>query len=366
MRGHRVVRFLIIAFAAGAFIGLVSGLAFGGGNDSASTPRTTQPHSSNSGTGSSPSTTAAAASTGPMTADRARAIGSNEMGEVMVLMYHLLGPTAATYTRTPQDFRSDIALLKSEGYYPVTVRDLAAGNIDIPAGKSPVVLTFDDSSMGQYHILDDGSIDPDSAVGIMRQAVAAGGWADRATFFPLLDVNVADRILWGQPDQQKEKLKNLIQWGYEVGSHTVTHLDLKKATPQEAAKQLQESQATLDQMIGGGYKVTSLSVPFGDYPANDSLIASGQYQGKTYSYSAAVEVAGGPSVSPFSSKFSPLHITRITATGQALKNAIDNFKKHPLLRYISDGDPTTVSAPKDLPAELGTLSPSLGRPVIRY
>ncbi len=119
-------------------------------------------------------------------------------------------------------------------------------------------------------------------------------------------------------------------------------------------------------MIGGGYKVTSLSVPFGDYPANDSLIASGQYQGKTYSYSAAVAVAGGPSVSPFSTKFSPLHITRITVTGQALKNAIDNFKKHPLLRYISDGDPTTVSAPKDLPTELGTLSSSLGRPVVRY
>ncbi|HEY5527978.1 MAG TPA: polysaccharide deacetylase family protein [Thermoleophilia bacterium] len=364
MRQHRVLRFLIIAFAAGAFIGLVGGLAFGGSKNPGSSTPTTQARSSNSG--SATSSTAPTASSGPMTVERARTIGANEMGEVPVLMYHLFGTQAATYTRTPQDFRSDIALLKSEGFYPITVRDLASGNIDIPAGKSPVVLTFDDSSMGQYKILDDGTLDPDSAVGIMRQAVKAGGWADRATFFPLLDVDVAERVLWGQPDKAKEKLKNLIQWGYEVGSHTVTHLDLKKASVQEAAKQLQQSQATLEDMIGSGYKLTSLSVPYGDYPANDSLIASGQYQGKSYAYSAAVEVAGGPSLSPFSGKFRPLHITRITATGNALKNAIDNFKKHPLLRYISDGDPTTVSAPKTLPAELGTVSSDLGRPVIRY
>ena len=366
MRRHRVLRFLIIAFAVGAFVGLVGALAFGGGKDSASTPRTTQPHDSAPGSVSSSSTTLGAAASGPLTADRARTIGSNEMGEVLVLMYHLFGPTAATYTRTPQDFRSDIALLKSEGFYPITVRDLASGNIDIPAGKSPVVLTFDDSSMGQYHILDDGTIDPDSAVGIMRDAVKSGGWADAATFFPLLDVNLPDRVLWGQPDKQKEKLKNLTQWGYEVGSHTVTHLDLKKASVQTAAMQLQQSQATLESLIGGGYQVTSLSLPFGDYPANDSLLASGQYQGKSYAYSAAVAETGGPSVSPFSTKFRPLHITRIVATGQALQNAINTFKKNPLLRYISDGDPTTVSAPQNLPAELGTLSPNLGRPVVRY
>ena len=94
-----------------------------------------------------------------MTAERARAIGANEMGQVLVVMYHLIDSEESEWTHTPEDLRKDIALLKSEGYYPINVRDLASGNIDIPAGKSPVVITFDDSSPGQYRILDDGTVD---------------------------------------------------------------------------------------------------------------------------------------------------------------------------------------------------------------
>ena len=40
-------------------------------------------------------------------------------------------------------------------------------------------------------------------------------------------------------------------------------------------KQLAESQATLEELIGGGYEVTSISVPFGEYPADESILASG-------------------------------------------------------------------------------------------
>src|SRR3990172_6341251 len=176
MRRNRVIRFLIGAFAVGAFIGLVSGLAFGGGP---STPRTAS-ESGDSGSNSATSTTdGEAASSGPMTRELAKTIGANEMGQVLVVMYHLIGTPESEWTRTPENLRSDIALLKSEGYYPVNVRDLASGNIDIPAGKSPVVITFDDSSPGQYRILDDGSVDPDSAVAILQDAVKAGDWAPR-------------------------------------------------------------------------------------------------------------------------------------------------------------------------------------------
>jgi hypothetical protein len=88
-----------------------------------------------------------------MTKDLAQTIGSNEMGQVLVVMYHLIATPESEWTRTPENFRKDIALLKSEGFYPVNVRDLASGNIDIPAGKSPVVITFDDSSPGQYRMV---------------------------------------------------------------------------------------------------------------------------------------------------------------------------------------------------------------------
>lgn len=105
---------------------------------------------------------------------RARSVGANELGQVMVLMYHLIGYEESQYNRTPEEFRQDIATLKAAGYYPVNLRDLASGNIEVPAGKSPVAITFDDSSGGQYRVMADGRVDPDCAV-----ARHAGGGSAR-------------------------------------------------------------------------------------------------------------------------------------------------------------------------------------------
>ena len=81
---------------------------------------------------------------------------------------------------------------------------------------------------------------------------------------------------------------------------------------------------------------------------------------------AALEVAGGPSYSPFSTKFDPMRILRIEVQHDALKRAVDNLKKNPDLRYISDGDPAVVSVPASTSEKLGNLADKLGRPVITY
>ncbi|MCL4368523.1 MAG: polysaccharide deacetylase family protein, partial [Actinobacteria bacterium] len=225
---------------------------------------------------------------GPMTPARAKAIGANELGRIMVLMYHVIASPEVRYTRSPEHFREDIELLKANGYYPVNVRDLVDGTMEVPAGKSPVVITFDDSSSSQYRILADGSIDPHCALGILEDEVKKGGWARKATFHPLLEVNFADHIVFGQADKKREKLQNLVAWGYEVGSHTVTHLDLRTAeragNVAEIKKQLYESETTLDTLIGNGYHVQTLAVPFGDYPKDDSFLGSGEYQGKAMTW----------------------------------------------------------------------------------
>lgn len=362
MRRDKVFRFVLTMFVIGAFVGLICGLAFGDSGETGTARAASEdPTSSTKGTLED-----TAGSGEPMTEERARAIGANEMGQVLVLMYHHFDNEETEWTRTPENFRKDIALLKEEGFYPINIRDLASGNIDIPAGKSPVAITFDDSSPGQYRILDDGSTDPDCAVGIMQAAVEAGGWASRATFFVLIDVVPKERELFGQAEKQQEKLRNLIDWGYEIGSHTVTHLNLKDASKTEATKQLAQSQAILEDMIGGGYQVTSLAIPYGEYPPSDEFIRSGKYEGTSYAYSAAVSIVNRPSASPFSTEFDPLHIPRVRGSENYLADAVKKFKSKPELRYISDGDPTTVSAPRDLDPALGELNGDLGRPVIRY
>ncbi len=367
MRRDKVLRFLGIALVVGAFLGLVSGLAFGGPGPDTGTPKLTAPADSrDNGESSDASGATSSTFSGPMTAEKAAAIGANELGQVPVLLYHDITDQGSAETRTPQQLAKDVDFLRSEGFYPINLRDLASGNIDIPAGMSPVVLTFDDSTSGQYRILDDGSLDPASAVGVLQAAVEAGGWASKATFYCLINVTSKDNELFGQPDRQQEKLRNLTDWGYEIGSHTVSNLNLKKADPLEVKKELAESQSTLEGLIGGDYQVTSLSVPSGEYPEDESLLAGGIYNGKPYKYTSAVALGDTVSLSPFSTLFNAMHIPRVTVTGSTLRDAIANLKAHPELRYISDGDPTTVSAPRELAEGLGEVKDDLGRPLLRY
>lgn len=355
----------MITFAIGAFVGLIGGLAFGGGSGEG-TPRVTGDASDESLASTTDSSVGTSTISEPMTAERAEAIGANEMGQFLVLMYHHFGPEETEWTRTPENFRNDIALLKAEGFYPVNVRDLVTGNIDIPAGKTPVVLTFDDSSSGQYRILDDNSIDPDCAVAIMQEAADEGDWVSRASFFCLIDVDTKDREVFGQEDLKRAKLANLVDWGYEIGSHTVTHLNLSEASEEEAVKQLAQSQSILETLIGDGYEVTSISIPFGEYPESDSILTSGQYEDITYGYTAALSLGAVPSLSPFSTDFRPLHIPRIRGSENYITDAINQLKANPQLRYISDGDPIAISAPRDLDLALGEVADDLGRKVILY
>jgi hypothetical protein len=367
MRRDKVLRFLGIAFVIGAFLGLVSGLAFGGSAPDLGTPKLVTPVSERTSSGSG-AVSGATSSTfsGPMTADKAAAIGANELGQVPVLVYHDISGEAGKDSRKPQDLAKDIDFLKSEGFYPVNLRDLASGNIDIPAGMSPVVLTFDDSTIGQYRILDDGTLDPESAVGVLQAARDAGGWDSKATFYGLIDVASKDHELFGQPDRQQEKLRNLVDWGYELGSHTVTNLNLRKADSLQVKKELAESQTKLEGLVGGDYSVSSLSVPSGEYPQDESLLSGGIYNGKPYAYTSAVTLGGTVSPSPFSTLFNAMRIPRIIVTEGNLQDAIASLKTHSGLRYISDGDPTTVSAPRALAKELGEVKDDLGRPLLRY
>lgn len=292
----------------------------------------------------------------------AKAIKANEMGLVPVLMYHKIGPDIVA----PQRLREDIGDLAQAGFYPSTVREMVEGTMDIPAGKSPVILTFDDSSPTHYKILEDGSLDPDCAVAIILAAEESGYWAAKASFFPLLQVN-GPNIVFGQPEFAEQKLRNLVAWGFEVGSHTMTHRDLSEATPEQIRRELAQSEAKLEEMIGGGYKLFTLNPPFGEYPDDASPLASGEYEGVSYSYSAVLMAWGGEGFSPFSSDFNPVRIRRITAYPKdTVANLTWYFYKHPEMRYVSDGDPAVVSAPLDLPVELGSLRTDLTQTIVRY
>ena len=108
----------------------------------------------------------------------------------------------------------------------------------------------------------------------------------------------------------------------------------------------------------------SLGLTGSAYPSDDSYLPHRNSQGLAYFYTAGLKSVEGPSLSPFSTGFRPMHINRIEVSGASLKTTLAYCAKHPELRYGSDGNPTVVSAPKDLAAALGNPLADLGRPVV--
>ncbi len=263
------------------------------------------------------------------------------LGSVMVLEYHLIGQPEARWQRTPDNFRADVARLHAAGYTPVNLIDLSQGFPDLPPGHKPVVLTFDDSDISHFRYLDNGEIDPDSAVGILynfhQQHPAT--WPMKATFFVLQDVDVPTRILFGQAEVADKKLQWLIDHGFEIGSHTISHFDLAAGSDEQVQWQLAVSQRQLEARLPG-YRVRSLSVPFGNYPRNETLLRQGIWDEEFYDYANTVMVAGGPSPSPHSPDFDPYRIPRIQATQENLDYWLAYFDQNPALYYVS-GEPVS-------------------------
>ncbi len=230
-----------------------------------------------------------------------------------VLEYHLIGSEEKRWTRTADNFRKDLEWLHANGYYPMNLRDILTGFEGLPAGKTPVVLTFDDTSSSQFRYLPNGEVDPNCAAGIIKafHDKHPKDWPLRATFFILIQTNNPDRNIFGQPEHpeyKQKKLKQLIDWGMEVGSHTYSHDRLSDISFQSAAYSLARSSQELTNLCG--IAPVSLAMPMGLYPTNEALF-SGQYQKIKYDFKLVCEVAGGKQPALNSAKFNPYHINRI-------------------------------------------------------
>src|SRR5436309_13361147 len=94
---------------------------------------------------------------------------ANELGRLMLLEYHKVDYPENRWTRTPENFRRDLEELYARGYRLIGLNHLLDGRITPPRDTTPVVLTFDDSSPGQFRYLErNGGVarDPKPAVGI--------------------------------------------------------------------------------------------------------------------------------------------------------------------------------------------------------
>ena len=281
----------------------------------------------------------------------------NELGRVMILEYHKIDHPEGRWTRTPENFKRDLARLWERGYRLVALNDYLDGKIRLSAGTTPVILTFDDSSPGQFRYIQRGSewvIDPECGLGILEAfAREHPGFGRAATFYVLPGANPPNR-LFNQPDLATRKLQYLVRQGYEIGNHSLWHAELGRYPETVVRAQLAGAQEWVQRHVPG-YRFRSLALPMGSYPKELGWAVAGEAKGMTYKHDAILMVAGGAAPSPHAKSFDPLRLPRIQAVEKDLDYWLTYFDRNPGERYVSDGDPDTVTVASGSTGKLGAV-----------
>jgi peptidoglycan/xylan/chitin deacetylase (PgdA/CDA1 family) len=283
----------------------------------------------------------------PLQAFGGAGLSPNELGRVMILEYHKIDYPEHRWTRTPENFRRDLEVLYSRGYRLINLNDLLDGRIATPAGTTPVVLTFDDSSPGQFrYVQHNGSveIDPRSGIGVLEAFIARHPDFGRAATFYVLPGASRPNRLFDQPEYEARKLQYLVTRGYEIGNHTLWHANLGKYDASTVRGQIAGAQEWIQRHVPE-YRIRTLALPHGVYPRDVGWALRGEAKGVAYRHDAILMVAGGAAPSPFAKAFDPVRLPRIQAIDADLGHWLAYFEKNPGERFVSDGNLATATIP---------------------
>ncbi|MEV4115584.1 polysaccharide deacetylase family protein [Nonomuraea sp. NPDC049695] len=299
------------------------------------------------------------------TPDFARQVHANEAGLVPVLMYHrILAKRLASIDRTPDQLRKELEKLAKQGYVPITAREFAAGDIRVPAGKFPVVLTFDDGHPSHFALDASGNPKPDTAVGIIQEVARKyPSFRPVATFW-------INREPFGLVDQEAQAaaVKWLVDHGYEVANHTWRHPNLRALGKKKVSEQIVRIERLLKKL--GAPPSTTMALPYGSIPRPKKLARTGSWDGTRYDFAGVFLAGAEPSLSPYAKKFDRGAIQRIQSNGKkgecrkwCSEYWLQWLNKHPGERYVSDGDRERISIPEKL---RGNIVAKRGLQVIAY
>ena len=287
----------------------------------------------------------------------------NELGLVPVLMHHQIRLHGSAYDLTPSQLLGELTRLWRDGFYPVRAADLATGRLNVPKGRSPVVLTFDDAENNQVGFLPDGRLDPNTGLGILESFAAAHpGFPPVATFF------VPRNAFEGNGSTPGKTLRWLVEHGFELGNHTRDHVALNTIDGVAVQRQLVLGEHVLADR-DAGYEAKTMALPLGALPNRRSLALSGRWHGESYRFEGVFLSGAEPAPSPFSKRFDPNAIPRIRPNPSWDGSRdftsgmwLDLLERNPGLRYVSDGNPATITFPRSKANELAPEYEALARP----
>ena len=243
-------------------------------------------------------------------------------------------------------------MLYDRGYRPVSVSQLLDHKLDLPAGLSPVVFTFDDASPSQFRYIEhDGTleIDSSSALGIWLDFHAAHpDWGNHAVFC-MLPAAAAGHAFFGERGIEGQrrrggsrKCSSSTSRASSCCDHTLWHANLGKYSDAVVQEQIARGSHG-DRFRGSGLHVRTFALPLGIWPKNRALAHAGSWidpkTGREFSYhfDAVLEVSGGPAPSPYDSAFDPLRLPRVEVFGDALEHTLDDLDRNGT-RFVSAGE----------------------------
>ncbi|HMY11272.1 MAG TPA: polysaccharide deacetylase family protein, partial [Turneriella sp.] len=241
--------------------------------------------------------------------------------------------------------------------------EMRSGKITTPKGKIPVLITFDDSSESQFKYEADGSLTPGCGVEIMERFQKQNtDFPLRGVFFVLPKAQYPSNF-FGQTDKIGKKLQYLTGKGFEVGSHTLWHANLKKYR-NKIEEQLALSVAEIHKYLKD-YPVHAFALPYGIFPPKEDEIRlrSGSFKGKSYRHDMIFDYSNGLSLSVYDQKFNSYRIRRLHGNEKAMQKLFRQVVKEKGIFFISDGNAETVTVPK---SEAGRVKLRPGQKLVTY
>lgn len=273
----------------------------------------------------------------------------NEIAHIMVIMYHGIIDNPP-YHVTEEQFIKDLTFMYENGYRLISMREYLDNNIQVEAGFTPIVLTFDDGLSSTFSLIEeDGKLipKPGTAIEIIERFAK-----EHPDFGKTAALYINGGGIFEGAGTVEERLNWLVDNGYDLGNHTSTHAKLSKLSSREIMKEI----GIVDQIIKNAvpdYTVDTLTYPHGLRPKKGlrNFIQEGEYDGVSYSYQVGIrEGASGPNVPPIHIKFDPYNMPRARGSegeAQDMWWFFEYYNKNTHRRYISDGNPDRVSILKE-------------------